>query len=97
VDVSRGKGGYLMLYNEILATPVTRWRAAAMASKDGLTWQEIDAASLRPAGTEKLDIATPHRFSSPNHPGETWIFVGEGDQSQLKSSVAMWRYGSCAE
>ena len=97
VDVSRSEAGYLMLYNEILATPVTRWRAAAMASGDGLSWQEIDAAPLRPPGTEKLDIATPHLFRSPNHPGEVWVFVGEGDQSQLESSVAMWRYRACAE
>jgi hypothetical protein len=95
VDVSRDEDGYLMLYNEILAGPVQRWRVAAMASKDGLDWQEVDPTPLRPAGTEKLDIATPHLFLSPKHPGETWIFVGEGDQSQLKSSVTMWRFTSC--
>lgn len=95
VDVSRGKDGYLMLYNEILANPVQRWRVAAMVSKDGQSWTEIDASPLRPADVTGLDIATPHLYRSPQHPGETWVFVGEGDQSQLKSSVALWRFKSC--
>jgi hypothetical protein len=95
VDVSRLGSGYLMLYNEILASPVRRYRVAAMRSDDSVTWHEIDATPFRPAGTESLDIATPHLFRPPGHPEEIWIFVGEGDQNKLQSSVALWRYAVC--
>lgn len=96
VDVSRlPQGGYLMLYNEIVPSPVRRFRVAAMRSADGASWQELDPTPFRPAGSESLDVATPHLFRPPGYPDQVWVFVGEGDQNKLQSSVALWRYAAC--
>lgn len=94
VDVSVHDEGLLMLYNRILADPVRRYSVGALFSLDGEAWQEMDASLLRPEGTDQIDIATPHFFTPSAYPAEWWVFVGEGDQSSLRSSVCLWRYAS---